>query len=96
MLHHCVGGDSYLKKHNEETSIILMLRYTDQQEIPYITVEIEGESIRQWYGAHDKKPDEQNMKRWLDAYTTMLKCKRLGVAEKSEQEVMQQLLIQAG
>lgn len=74
ILHHCVGGDSYLKKHNEQKSIILFLRFKEEQETPYITVEIEGERIVQWYGAHDKKPDEDRMQKWLDQYITRLKC----------------------
>lgn len=74
ILHHCVGGDSYLKKHNEQKSIILFLRFKEEQETPYITVEIEGERIVQWYGAHDKKPDEDRMQKWLNQYITRLKC----------------------
>ena len=84
ILHHCVGGDSYLNKHNDQKSIILFLRFKEEQETPYITVEIEGERIVQWYGAHDRKPDEKNMQKWLDAYVTRLKCNRLGVAEHPE------------
>lgn len=92
ILHHCVGGDNYLTKHNEQKSIILFLRFKNEQEIPYITVEIEGDHILQWYGAHDKKPDEKNMKKWLDAYVTRMKCNRLGVAERTEEDVMHQML----
>lgn len=95
ILHHCVGGDNYLKKHNEQKSIILFLRLKEEQETPYITVEIEGERIVQWRGAHDKKPDEQNMQKWLNAYVTRLKCNRLGVAERPEEEVMQRMLAYA-
>lgn len=72
-LHHCVGGDGYLQKHNEEKTTILMLRFKALPETPYITVEIEGMRIIQWYGANDKKPDRENMQRWLDAYVTRLK-----------------------
>ena len=74
ILHHCVGGDTYLKKHNEQKSIILFLRFKEEQETPYITVEIEGERIVQWYGAHDKKPDKDRMQKWLNQYITRLKC----------------------
>lgn len=83
ILHHCVGGDNYLEKHNEGKSIILMLRFKDQQETPYITVEIVGERIIQWYGAHDKKPDQKNMDRWLDNYITRLKCLRDGTLQEA-------------
>lgn len=63
-----------MKKHNEQKSIILFLRFKEEQETPYITVEIEGERIVQWYGAHDKKPDEDRMQKWLNQYITRLKC----------------------
>ena len=74
-LHHCVGGDNYLKSHNDGRSYILFLRFKDKKEMPYITIEInpKGENIMQWYGAHDKKPDEANMKRLIEEYTKSLK-----------------------
>lgn len=87
-LHHCVGGNNYLDKHNRGESIILMLRFKDRETEPYITVEIANEKIRQWYGANDKKPDEKNMQKWLNVYVTRLKCNRLGIGQKSEDEVM--------
>ncbi len=76
LLHHCVGGDIYLRSHNEGRAVILLLRALDEPDMPYITVEINPETkdIRQWYGAHDKKPDKERMQRWLDAYVTRLKC----------------------
>ena len=72
-LHHCVGGDTYLNKHNKGESIILMLRFKKSINIHYITVEIIDTTIRQWYGAYDKKPDEKNMKEWLDDYIKHLR-----------------------
>lgn len=86
ILHHCVGGDNYLNKHNNGTSIILFLRFTKEPEMPYITVEIDMNTlnVRQWYGAHDKKPDRENMGRWLDAYTTRLKCQRDGTVREAD------------
>lgn len=76
ILHHCVGGDTYLARHDSGRSTILFLRRREEPDIPYITVEIGTESmgIAQWYGAHDRKPDEDRMQRWLDAYVTRLKC----------------------
>lgn len=74
-LHHCVGSDTYLKRHNEGTSYILFLRFKATSKTPYITIEITDDlKIKQWYGAHDKKPDEEKMQQWLDAYVTRLKC----------------------
>lgn len=73
--HHCVGGDTYLGKHNNGYSYILLLRRKKSEKTPYITVEINAEktAVMQWYGAHDKKPDEKNMQRWLDNYIKTLK-----------------------
>jgi len=82
-LHHCVGGDNYLRKHNEEKSIILFLRFKKNPELPYITVEIEGEKIIQWYGAYDKKPDEKNMGKWLEDYVSRLKERQTEAVQKA-------------
>lgn len=91
MLHHCVGGNNYLTRHNEQKSIILMLRMQTKPEQPYITVEIRENHIMQWYGAHDKKPDEENMQRWLDRYILMLKCGEVGADQAEEQEDTQEI-----
>lgn len=72
-LHHCVGGDTYLSRHNGGKSIILFLRAKTAPETPYITVEIQGERINQWFGAYDKKPDKGNMDKWLKKYVAHLK-----------------------
>lgn len=95
ILHHCVGGDGYLGKHNRGETYILMVRQQADPEIPYITVEIDAkrDSIIQWYGAHDKKPDEKNMQRWLDSYIVRLKCGQLSAG--AAQETSQQVLIMA-
>lgn len=74
-LHHCVGGNDYLQKHNDGKSIILFLRTVEKPDIPYITVEIAGTRIRQWYGAYDKKPEEVRIDAWLNEYTDMLNDK---------------------
>ena len=78
LLHHCVGGDNYLGKHNRRESYILMLRFKDKAEKPYITVEISSNNpkIRQWYGTNDRKPDAKNMQKWLNDYLKQLKEKR--------------------
>ena len=71
-LHHCVGGDAYLSKHDKGKSIILFLRKVSEQDIPFITIEIRGDKIVQWYGAYDKKPQEEYFQAWLDTYTKEL------------------------
>lgn len=75
-LHHCVGRDNYLDSHNSNRTIILMLRFKEKPGIPYITVEIENTKIIQWYGRNDKKPDEENMKKWLNEYVERLKSEK--------------------
>lgn len=72
-LHHCVGGDNYLSKHNKGTTAILFLRKEKTPDTPYITIEIKGTEIRQWYGAHDKKPKQEFFDRFLKDYTAQLK-----------------------
>ena len=72
-LHHCVGGDTYLAKHQKGTSTILFLRTIAEKDTPYITVEIKGTEILQWYGAYDKKPERDKMQAWLDTYIKELK-----------------------
>lgn len=76
ILHHCVGGDTYLNAHAKKESIILFLR--KKENTPYITIEMEptGEIV-QWYGAYDKKPDEEKIDRWLNKYVKQLDVKAL-------------------
>ncbi len=75
LLHHCVGGNNYLEKHNNGESYILLLRRKDDPETPYITVEIGAESGRvlQWYGEYDRKPDDKHMQGWIDSYVMRMK-----------------------
>lgn len=72
-LHHCVGGDSYLTKHNTGKSYILFLRFKKDQDAPYITIEIDDTKILQWYGAYDEKPDKENIDNLLKEYVACLK-----------------------
>lgn len=76
ILHHCVGGDAYLGKHDRGTSYILLLRFLEKPDEPYITIEIHAENgkIIQWFGAYDRKPDEEHMQKWIDRYTAWLKA----------------------
>lgn len=83
VLHHCVGGDNYLGKHNRGETYILFLRFKDTPNMQYVTVEIDSEvpNILQWYGAHDKKPDQENIQKWLNAYIRMLVTGTLRTAD---------------
>ena len=83
ILHHCVGGDGYLGKHDRGETYILMVRKQADPEIPYITVEIDAKrgSIIQWYGAHDQKPDKKAMQKWLNEYVMELKSREIKTME---------------
>ena len=83
ILHHCVGGDNYLSKHNKGESTILFLRKEKRPDEPYITIEISGTRIRQWYGAHDKKPEREFFDKYLEDYT-----EQLAQREKKPKEVL--------
>lgn len=75
LLHHCVGGNTYLGKHNTGQTYILMLRFREEPDVPYITVEIDAKNpkILQWYGDKDRKPDKENMRKWLNTWLKKLK-----------------------
>lgn len=90
ILHHCVGGDSYLSKHNSGESIILFLRFKEEPEVPYITVEIAPDTlyIRQWYGAHDKKPNKDRTRKWLDAYVNRLRPKQAAAGQEAAEQAL--------
>ena len=83
ILHHCVGGDTYLEKHDKGESYILLLRQQADPETTYITIEIGANNNRiiQWYGAHDRKPDKKNVQKWLDSYIDRLECGDLTAEE---------------
>lgn len=74
-MHHCVGGPTYLGRHNSGQSFILLMRWKDNPDIPYVTIEIEGTTIKQWYQKNDRKPDAAIIDPWLKGYIKMLKGK---------------------
>lgn len=84
LLHHCVGGDGYLRSHAERRKIICLLRIKKNPEEPYITVELNPQGkIEQWYGIHDSKPDEKKIDRWLGRYVKSLDVTKLQKEAKS-------------
>lgn len=67
--HHCVGGDTYLSKHNIGTTFILLLRFQDSKRTPYYTVEMDWDyNVKQFYAAHDKQPNKEEVEKWLEEY----------------------------
>ena len=91
ILHHCVGGDNYLRKHNEGQTTILFLRKELEPEKPYYTIEIRDKELIQWYGIKDTKPDKEIIGPWLERYIEMLKQ---GKRKKNVEE--EQLMQAAG
>lgn len=76
MLHHCVGGDNYLSKHDKGESYILFLRRKKEPETPWCTIEIKGSNIIQWYEMFDRKPDQDLIDPFLEEYTKQLGKKK--------------------
>ena len=76
LLHHCVGGNDYLYKHNKGKTYILMLRFKEEPDVPYITIEVDARNPRiiQWYGNKDQKPDKENVQSWLNTWLRKLKA----------------------
>lgn len=72
-LHHCVGGNNYLERHASGKSTILFLRKKEKAEVPYITVEVIGNRINQWFGAYDQKTDREENEEWLKEYQQVLR-----------------------
>ena len=76
-LAHCVGG--YAERHMKGITTILFLRRADQPHIPYVTLEMDGNQIRQIHGYHnDTLPGSQNPrvvhKAFLDAWLRWLRA----------------------
>lgn len=98
MLHHCVGSDSqrYMRNYADNKSYILVCRKKSVPDAPYITIEIDGNVIRQWYGIHDSKPDEDIIKPLLAEYVGWLdrKAKKLKeAADVASQPVLMPVAI---
>ncbi len=76
-LHHCVGGDTYLHKHNAGTTFILFLRRAQAPDERYYTLEIDpaDNRIRQYYGYNDTKPDKEQVDRVLKKWKRQLERK---------------------
>ncbi|MDE7331245.1 MAG: PcfJ domain-containing protein [Lachnospiraceae bacterium] len=76
-LHHCVGGDTYLYRHDAGHTFILFLRRTQAPDERYYTIELDpGDgSIVQYYGYNDKKPDKEQVDRVLGKWRRQLRRK---------------------
>lgn len=77
VLAHCVGG--YASRHMSGVCTILFLRRADDPHTPYVTIEMDGNKIRQIHGYHNDtlagspKPREVH-KDFLDAWLRWLRA----------------------
>lgn len=87
-LHHCVGGDNYLRKHNEGISFILFMRKAETMDTPYYTLEIDPgtDRILQYYGLNDKKPDKKKADAFLKKWQGAVKRKKKKLLKASGQK----------
>ncbi|MDO4272688.1 MAG: PcfJ domain-containing protein [Eubacteriales bacterium] len=68
-LNHCVGrSDVYIESHNNSRTFILFLRKKGREDIPFYTLEIKGNGIKQYYGYHDKQPEKASVDKFLEKY----------------------------
>lgn len=103
-LHHCVGrGDYYIRKHNDGESFILFIRYANNPNEPYITLEVDPakNKILQWYGRNDTKPNEARIEEWLGEWLAEVKERKAqealsaAKAQANQEAAAEQVLIAA-
>lgn len=82
VLHHCVGGDGYLRAHDKQTSTILFLRHSEKPGLRFVTIEIRKSHIVQWYGAYDKKPEKDEVDKWLVRYKEIINKRLASIEQK--------------
>lgn len=87
-LHHCVGRETYLSKHNSGQTVILFLRKAETPNVPYYTIEIRDKEIIQWYGIRDTKPDKEIIEVWLEDYVSYLRNTKSIRKEEKEMLLM--------
>lgn len=77
-LHHCVGGDGYLRNHNNGVAFILFMRKVESPDKPYYTIEIDPKDnrIKQYYGKNDKKPDKELVDVFLNKWKRQLNARK--------------------
>lgn len=88
-LHHCVGGETYLRGHAAGSSYILFLRPKGETRIPYVTIQLKGYRILQWYGINNTKPQKELIDKWLKAYLKKLKNGSLKPVEMNNHMLQQ-------
>ncbi len=84
--HHCVGGDTYLGRHNKGETFILFLRFAKDKKTPYYTIEMDWDyNVKQFYAAHDKQPNREEIQTWLKEYADHMKAEQMQQYEEVAQ-----------
>lgn len=87
--HHCVGAsDTYLHRMDTGQSFILFLRKQEDPAMPYYTLEAgwDGE-IEQWYGAYNRRPDEERIKKVLEEYAGEIQRREAEIKQKQRKAI---------
>lgn len=58
-LGHCVGGDSYIRRHATGETMILFIREVNKPEIPFYTLELTGDRVNQVRGKRNELPTKE-------------------------------------
>lgn len=93
--HHCVGAsDTYMQRMAKGESFILFLRKKTKPKTAYYTLEVKHDgTLRQWYGAYDRKPDKETIEKVLERFTKKIQRKEKKL--QAEAKATQQNLIMA-
>lgn len=59
ILHHCVGGSGYVKRHKTGQTTIIFVRPAENPATPFFTMEYQGGKIVQLRGKHNQDPPEE-------------------------------------
>ena len=91
--HHCVGAsDRYMESMETRKSFILFLRKKERKDNPFYTLEVEWNGgIVQAYGAYDRKPEWDQVEKFLNGFTRKIKQrskKELAQAAAATNKVM--------
>ena len=78
-LNHCVGKMNYDKKIAEQKSLIAFIRHSDNQSVPFVTLELDiaTATIRQCYALNNSRPDAETERfvyqKWKQYATRQIK-----------------------
>ena len=73
MQHHCVGTLGYKDKMARRESFIIFMRYKDDPEKPYYTIECTETQVIQFYAEYDRQPDKEKVSKVLAKWMEQVK-----------------------